>query len=88
MAKGDQLSRLYAITTAAFAGLWSRDNDGNFWGRLADSWSVAPDNRVWTTKLRKGVPFHAGVGELTAKDVIWSFNEMAVEGSKGGTGPR
>lgn len=37
---------------------------------LASSWEVtAPDATEWTFKLRKGVPFHFGWGEFTAKDV-------------------
>ena len=76
------------MEATTFEGLWGRDGEGVSWGRLADSWSVAPNNdRLWTIKLRKGVQFQQGVGELTAEDVLWSHNELAVEGSKGGHGP-
>ncbi len=75
------------MTMTAFEGLWRSDVNGNFLGRLAEEWSVAPDNRVWTIKLREGVQFHGGVGELTAEDVVWSFEGWAVKGSKGGHGP-
>ena len=74
------------MVATAFEGLFSQDVNGDFYGRLAVDWSVSPDLRVWTIKLRKGVQFHAGWGEVTAEDFIWSANELAVEGSKGGHG--
>jgi ABC-type transport system substrate-binding protein len=37
---------------------------------LAESWEMAKDGRSWRLKLRKGVPFHHGYGEFTAKDVV------------------
>jgi ABC-type transport system substrate-binding protein len=37
---------------------------------LADSWQMSPDGRSWTMKLHKGVHFHHGYGEFTAKDVV------------------
>jgi ABC-type transport system substrate-binding protein len=37
---------------------------------LATSWEMStPDGKTWTFRLRKGVPFHAGWGEFTARDV-------------------
>jgi len=42
---------------------------------IADSWVVAPDLRSITFKIRKGVQFHKGWGELTAEDVAWTFND-------------
>lgn len=37
---------------------------------LADEWQPAPDGRSWKVKLHKGVQFHHGYGEFTAKDVV------------------
>ena len=37
---------------------------------LAESWEMAKDGRSWRFKLAKGVQFHHGYGEFTAKDVV------------------
>ena len=37
---------------------------------LAESWEMAQDGRSWSVKLHKGVQFHHGYGEFTAKDVV------------------
>jgi len=42
---------------------------------LAESWSVAPDNKTWTFKLRKNLHWSDGV-PLTADDVIFTFNDV------------
>lgn len=49
------------------------DNDGGFW--LAESWSMSSDGKQVTVKIRSGVQFHGGWGELTAFDVAWSTND-------------
>jgi peptide/nickel transport system substrate-binding protein len=33
---------------------------------------MAPDGRSWRIRLQKGVQFHHGYGEFTAKDVVHS----------------
>ena len=58
------------------------NTEGEFVPRLAREWSVSPNGLVWTFKLREGVQFHKGYGEMTADDVIWSFREIGREGSK------
>src|SRR5262245_65350685 len=35
---------------------------------LAESWTISPDGIQWTFKLRRGVQFHKGFGEMTAED--------------------
>jgi peptide/nickel transport system substrate-binding protein len=43
---------------------------------LAESWTVSDDGTVWTFKLRQGVQFHKGYGELTSEDVKYSFERQ------------
>ncbi len=43
---------------------------------LAESWSLSADGTIWTFKLKKGVQFHKGFGELTAEDVKFSFERQ------------
>src|SRR5207244_9695257 len=43
---------------------------------LAASWTLSPEGTIWTFKLRKGVQFHKGFGELTAEDVKFSFERQ------------
>ncbi len=40
---------------------------------LASSWEANDDFRVWTFKLREGVQFHHGWGEMTADDIVHSY---------------
>ena len=49
---------------------------------LAESWTASDDGTVWTFKLRHGVQFHAGFGEMTAEDVKFSF-ERQLKRTKG-----
>jgi peptide/nickel transport system substrate-binding protein len=43
---------------------------------LAESWTISPDGTLWTFRLRRGVQFHKGFGELTAEDVKFSFERQ------------
>jgi ABC-type transport system substrate-binding protein len=52
---------------------------GEFIPRLADKWESSPDAKEWTFFLRKGVQFHSGFGEFTAKDVVHSHSFMKGE---------
>jgi peptide/nickel transport system substrate-binding protein len=49
---------------------------GEYTPRLAEKWSHSPDYKDWTFTLRKGVQFHYGFGQFTAKDVVHSHALM------------
>ena len=50
-----------------------------FIGDLAESWSVSPDKRVYTFKLRRGVKFHDGA-LMTSADVKASYDKIIFPG--------
>ena len=50
-----------------------------FYPHLAESYDVEPDLSKITVKLREGVQFHHGWGEMGAEDVKWSFGDAGVE---------
>jgi ABC-type transport system substrate-binding protein len=54
---------------------------GEYGPRLATAWEHSPDFKTWTFKLRKGVQFHRGYGEFTAKDVVFSHSLMVRDDS-------
>src|SRR4029453_18412087 len=43
---------------------------------LAESWTLSPEGTIWTFKLKKGVQFHKGFGEMPAEDVKFSFDRQ------------
>ena len=56
------------------------------WTRVWQSPGRCPRTKTSITfKIRQGVPFHKGWGEVTAEDVAWSFNNAKAEGN---TNPR
>jgi peptide/nickel transport system substrate-binding protein len=42
---------------------------------LAEDWSLSPDQKTWTFKIRPGVKWQDGE-PLTARDVAWTFNTI------------
>ena len=49
---------------------------------LAESWTISPDGKVFTFKLRRGVKFHSNANfkptrDMNADDVIFSWDRMA-----------
>jgi len=56
---------------------WKPGTDGSILEpELAQQWTVSPDGRTFTFILRKGVQFHKGFGELTADDVVFTFQRQ------------
>jgi ABC-type transport system substrate-binding protein len=49
---------------------------GEYTPRLAEKWQASPDFKEWTFFLRKGVQFHYGFGQFTARDVVHSHSFM------------
>lgn len=43
--------------------------------RLATAWTISPAFDFIDLKIRRGVPFHRGFGEMTAEDVAFSYND-------------
>ncbi len=52
--------------------LFGTDENAQVKPQMVDTWSVSPDNRLWTFKLRKGLEFHDGA-PVTGEDVIASL---------------
>ena len=50
-----------------------RESSSRAWRR---KWQASPDMKEWTFFLRKGLQFHNGFGEFTAKDVAHSHSFM------------
>jgi peptide/nickel transport system substrate-binding protein len=46
---------------------------GDFKPNLALSWESTNDAKTWTYRLRQGVQFHKGYGEMTSEDVVFTF---------------
>src|ERR1051325_9837281 len=50
-------------------------DDGKLYPALAESWSVSPDAKVYTFKLRKNVKFHDGT-PFNAESVKFNFDRI------------
>ncbi len=61
-------------------GLTKINLDGSITPLLAESWSIDPDGKSYTFKLRKGVKFHNGEA-FDSADVKFSFERSKAEGS-------
>jgi peptide/nickel transport system substrate-binding protein len=54
--------------------------DGKVQPLLAESWTIDPDGKLYTFKLKRGVKFHDGE-EFTSADVKFSFDRAKADGS-------
>jgi peptide/nickel transport system substrate-binding protein len=48
---------------------------------LATEWTSSPDAKTWNFKLRQGVQFHKGYGEMTSEDVVFSYKRAIADGT-------
>ena len=60
------------VTNVIFSRLIDWDSHGNLVPGLAESWTVSPDNKVYTIKLRPNLTFSDG-SPLTASDAAFSL---------------
>jgi len=51
---------------------------------LAETWQSSADAKQWSFKLREGVAFHKGFGELTSDDVKFTFDRLCDPVKSGG----
>jgi ABC-type transport system substrate-binding protein len=61
----------FYIRGLVYEPLLDNDKNGNQVPCLAESWTISPDGKTYTFRLRRGVLFHNGK-ELTAEDVKFS----------------
>src|SRR5438876_2553077 len=54
---------------------------------LATEWKPSNELRTWTFKLRSGVQFHEGYGELTSEDVKFTVEQHLHPDVPGGSAP-
>ena len=68
------------VHLSVLEGLTKINMDGSVTPLLAESWSVDPDGKSYTFKLRKGVKFHDGE-PFSSADVKFSFERAKAPGS-------
>ena len=51
---------------------------------IAESWTVSPDGKTYTFRLKRGLKFHDG-SEITAEDVAFSMERLVTTGGAVGT---
>jgi peptide/nickel transport system substrate-binding protein len=61
-----------AVRSLMFESLADIDEQGNIKPKLAESWDVSPDGKIYTFHLRRSVRFHGGQ-EMTAGDVAFAM---------------
>ena len=62
--------------------LFGTDEKNQIKPQMVDTWSVSPDKRLWTFKLRKGLEFHDGK-PVTGEDVTASLARWGKRDSMG-----
>jgi ABC-type transport system substrate-binding protein len=54
---------------------------------LAEDWTLSSDGKLWNFRLRQGVNFHKGFGELTVEDIVTTHTVYLGPTSRAGSGP-
>jgi len=72
---------IYVVSTTMGEALVRFDKNRKAAPMLAESWSIGEDTLTWTFNIRPGVQFHKGYGELTADDIIYSYQQWGSESS-------
>ena len=67
--------RIQFTSSTVGEGLITTATDFSASPMLAKSWSVSEDFITWTWKFQEGVQFHKGYGEMTAEDVLYSYEQ-------------
>jgi peptide/nickel transport system substrate-binding protein len=62
--------------------LFGTDENGKVKPQMVESWTVTPDNRLWTFKLRKGLEWHDGK-PVTSEDIVASLNRWGKRDAMG-----
>src|SRR5262245_52128125 len=93
VAYGNEIANLDFHTAPGYEMMWVAMNvgcglinitpDGKFVGDAAESWSVSPDNLLYTFKLRKNVLFHDGTA-VDAAAVKFSIDRLMDPNTKSG----
>ncbi len=68
-------STFQIISGTIYEGLVAVDKDLRVKPGLAESWTISPDGKTYTVKLRAGATFHDG-SKVEAADVVASFNRV------------
>jgi ABC-type transport system substrate-binding protein len=61
---------------SAFETLLRVNEKNELVSAVAQSWQWSPDYKAITWKIRPGIQFHGGWGEVTADDIAFSFNTI------------
>lgn len=62
-----------------YAGLMSRNADGQLIPQIADSYTLSEDNLTYTFTLRDGITFHDGT-PITSADVAFTIEQVKKPG--------
>ena len=69
------INQLFDTLVTQPEGRWAVKPD-EFLPCIAESWESSQDAKTWTYKIRKGVKFHKNYGEVTADDVVFTFQRQ------------